>query len=69
MNLVKIKKEADDVYKISLQLMVWHKKKYNNHKSKNFCKREKYIKVFIVERDDFEDFHIGLDIIEKFKMI
>lgn len=31
--------------------------------------KEEYIDVFIVERDDFEDFLIGLDIIKKFKLI
>lgn len=30
---------------------------------------EEYIDVFITERDDFEDFIIGLDMIKKFKLI
>lgn len=30
---------------------------------------EEYIDVFIVEKEDFEDFLIGLDIIKKFKLI
>lgn len=31
--------------------------------------QEEYVYVFIIERDDFEDFIIGLDIIQKFKLI
>lgn len=68
--LVKIKKKTEDVNKIFLKTVngVTQTKGLVTIKVKIF-EREEYIEVFIVERDDFEDFLIGLDIIKKFKLI
>lgn len=68
--LVKIKKKTEDVNKIFLKTVngVTQTKGLVTIKVKIF-EKEEYIDVFIVERDDFEDFLIGLDIIKKFKLI
>lgn len=69
--LVKIKKEkSEDINKIFLKTIngVTHTKGLITIKLKIFD-IEKQVDVFIVERDDFEDFLIGLDIIEKFKLM
>lgn len=68
--LVKIKKETEDVNKISLKTVngVAQTKGLITIKVKIF-EKEEYTDVFIVERDDFEDFIIGLDMIKKFTLI
>lgn len=68
--LVKIKKKTEDMNKIFLKTVngVTQTKGLVIIKVKIF-EKEEYIDVFIVERDDFEDFLIGLDIIKKFKLI
>lgn len=68
--LVKIKKKTEDVNKIFLKTVngVTQTKGLVTIKVKIF-EKEEYMDVFIVERDDFEDFLIGLDIIKKFKLI
>lgn len=68
--LIKIKKETEDVNKIFLKTVngVTHTKGLVTIKAKIFD-MEEYIDVFITEKDDFEDFLIGLDIIKKFKLI
>lgn len=68
--LVKIKNKTNDVNKIFLKTVngVTQTNGLITIKIKIF-EKEEYIDVFIVERDDFEDFLIGLDMIKKFKLI
>lgn len=68
--LVKIKEKTEDVNKIFLKTVngVTQTIGLVTIKVKIF-EKEEYIDVFIVARDDFEDFLIGLDIIKKFKLI
>lgn len=68
--LLKIKNEIEDVNKIFLKTVngVTKTKGLITIKVKIF-EIEEYIDVFIVERNDFEDFLIGLDIIKKLKLI
>ena len=68
--LIKIKKETKDLNKIFLKTVngVTYTKGLVTMKIKIFD-MEEYIDVFIIERDDFEDFLIGLDIIKKFRLI
>lgn len=68
--LIKIEKKTEDVNKIFLKTVngVTHTKGLVTIKIKIFD-IEEYIDVFITERDDFEDFIIGLDMIKKFKLI
>lgn len=67
--LITIKNTTEDKNKIFLKTIngVTQTKGLVNIKIKIF-NIEKYIDVFIVERNDFEDFLIGLDIIKKFKL-
>lgn len=68
--LVKIKEETEDINKIFLKTVngVTQTKGLVTIKAK-ILDREEYIDVFIVERDDFEDLLIGLDIIKQFRLI
>lgn len=68
--LVKLKQQTEDVNKIYLKTVngVTQTKGLVTIKVKIF-EKEEFIDVFIVERNDFEDFLIGLDIIKKFKLI
>lgn len=68
--LVKIKEKTEDANKIFLKTVngVTQTKGLVTIKVKIF-EREEYVDVFIVERDDFEDFLIGLDMIKKFELI
>lgn len=68
--LIKIKNKTKDVNKILLKTVngVTQTKGLVTIKVRIF-NIEKYIDVYIIERDDFEDFLIGLDIIKKFRLI